>query len=68
MTAPLPTLFLAPGSPLLARSGSNASRHWALIALLHEAGLSASPHAQRGLDHGAWVPPQTRPTPLTNRR
>lgn len=68
MTAPLPPLFLAPGSQLLARSGSNASRHWALIALLHEAGLSASPHAQRGLDHGAWVPPQTRPTPLKSRR
>lgn len=28
----------------------------AVITLLHGAGLSASPHAQRGLDHGAWVP------------
>jgi 4,5-DOPA dioxygenase extradiol len=28
----------------------------AVINLLHGAGLSASPHGQRGLDHGAWVP------------
>jgi len=28
----------------------------AVIHLLHDAGLSASPHGQRGLDHGAWVP------------
>ena len=28
----------------------------AVISLLHNAGLSASPHGQRGLDHGAWVP------------
>ncbi|HET7204532.1 MAG TPA: class III extradiol ring-cleavage dioxygenase, partial [Steroidobacteraceae bacterium] len=37
----------APGSPELAQEAS---------ALLHEAGISASINACRGIDHGAWVP------------
>lgn len=46
--APLYALrYEPPGAPALARE---------VVDLLDRAGLSATPDASRGLDHGAWVP------------
>lgn len=39
--------YPAPGDPVLATE---------VVRLLSQAGLEAAPDAQRGLDHGAWVP------------